>query len=116
VINNVNGLCGIAISRGSENRRAFEVRNLSVHDNVIVQPVGSATGAVAAAGYYLGVYSSSWNNHWSANTYKLTSSSTAAYAWNGGSSYVNMDASSWRSFGNDVAGTWISPSDLSFPS
>ncbi|MGI9072220.1 MAG: right-handed parallel beta-helix repeat-containing protein [Bryobacteraceae bacterium] len=116
LLNNTNGICGISLSRGNGNRGAFEVRNLSVHDNVIVQSSGSATGAVANSGYYTGVYSSSWNNHWASNTYKLPSANADSYVWRGGSSYVNMDASSWQGFGNDLNGTWISSTDSSFPS
>jgi parallel beta-helix repeat protein len=116
VINSSNGICAISISRGSGNRGTFLVQNLSVHDNVIVQNVGSAAGAVAASGEYMNVYSSSWNNHWSSNTYKLAPSLQLAYVWQGGSSYVSMDANQWRSFGQDTAGTWISPTDSTFPS
>jgi hypothetical protein len=87
LINNSNGICAVSNSRGSGNRGAFEVRNLSAHDNVIVQSVGSPSGAVADSGYYENVYASSWNNHWT-----------------------------WQSFGQDTAGTWIAPTDSAFPS
>jgi hypothetical protein len=118
LINNTNGICALSIARdlGQGNRGAFEVRNLSVHDNVIVQPSGAATGAVASSGYYLGVYSSAWNNHWTANTYKLPSSTSTAFVWSGRGSYVNMNANSWQSFGNDTTATFISANDSSFPS
>ncbi len=116
VINSSNGICASSISRGSGNRGPFLVRNLSVHDNVIVQSVGSAAGAAAASGYYLDVYSSSWNNHWASNTYKLAPSDQVTYVWQGKSSYTSMDASQWQSFSQDTAGTWISPTDSTFPS
>jgi hypothetical protein len=117
LVNNTNGICAISNSRGSGNRGAFEVRNLSAHDNVVVQTVGSAAGAVAPTsdgGYYLNVYSSSWNNRWTSNAYKL--SNTLAYTWKGGSTYVSIGAMHWQSFGQDTTGTWISPSDPAFPS
>jgi Right handed beta helix region len=114
LINNTNGICAISNSRGSGNRGAFEVHNLSAHDNVIIQSVGSASGAVASSGYYTNVYSSSWNNHWTSDTYKLSNS--LAYTWMGGATYVNMTSAQWQSFGQDTTGTWISPTDSSFPS
>jgi hypothetical protein len=115
LIHNSNGICAVSFPRGSGNRGAFEVQNLSAHDNVIVQSVSSAAGAVAATdATSLNVYSSSWNNYWTSNTYKL--SNTLAYDWKGGSSDVTMDATQWQSFGQDTAGTWISPTDSTFPS
>ena len=112
---NSNGICGVSIPRGSGNRGAFEVQNLSAHDNVIVQSVGSAAGAVSASdATSLNVYSSSWNNHWNSNTYQL--SNALAYTWKGGSSSVATVAKQWQSFGQDTAGTWISPTDSTFPS
>jgi hypothetical protein len=113
-INNSNGICTVSNSRGIGNRGAFEVRNLSAHDNVIIQTVGSASGAVASSGYYTGVYSTSWNNHWTSNTYKLSSS--LAYTWMGGTSYVSMDSVQWQSFGQDTIGAWIVPTDSTYPS
>jgi hypothetical protein len=82
---------------------------------VIVQNVGSAAGAVAGSGEYLDVYSSSWNNHWESNTYKLGSSAQLAYVWGNTSGYSSMDATQWQSYGQDTAGTWISPTDSTFP-
>jgi hypothetical protein len=115
VINSSNGICAKSYQRGSGNRGAFEVQNLSVHDNVIVQNVSIAAGAVASSDTTsLNVYSSSSNNYWTSNTYKL--SNALAYIWKGGSSYVSMDSAQWRSFGQDTAGTWISPTDSTFPS
>jgi hypothetical protein len=113
LINNSNGICLISNSRGSGNRGAFEVQNLSAHDNVIVQSTGSASGAVANSGIYMDVYNS-WNNHWTSNTYKL--SNPLAYTWLGGSSYVSLDSAQWKSSGQDTAGTWIAPTDSAFPS
>jgi hypothetical protein len=113
LIDNDNGICAISNSRGSGNRGAFEVQNLSVHNNVIVQSSGSASGAVANSGVYMDVYTA-WNNHWTSNTYKLTDS--LAYTWQGGSSYVNMDSAQWKSFGQDTAGTWLSATDSASPS
>lgn len=116
LINNSNGICAISISRGSGNRGAFLVQNLSVHDNVIVQSAGSATGAVADSGTYMDVYSSSWNNHWTSNTYQLASSDPSAFVWEKGSTgYSSYDASHWKAFGQDTAGTWISAGTSTIP-
>ena len=118
LINNSNGICALSIARdvGKGNRGAFQVENLLVTDNVIVQPTGSATGAVASGSYYMGVYTSAWNNHWTSNTYKLPSTTAGSYVWESGSSYGNVDAAQWKAAGNDLAGTWISATDTSFPS
>ena len=113
LVDNENGICAISNSRGSGNRGAFEVRNLSAHDNVIVQSVGSAAGAVADSNYYANVYSS-WNNHWTSNTYKLANS--VAYMWKERSSAMSLDSKQWQSLGQDPAGTWVSPADATFPS
>jgi parallel beta-helix repeat protein len=110
VLNDTNGICGISIPRGSGNRGEFEVQNLSVSDNVIVLSTGAATGAMAQTGD--AVYSSSANNHWTGNTYKLPSSTASSYVWNN----KKVDASTWQSYGNDTSGTWISSTDTSFPS
>ena len=115
LINNSNGICAVSNSRGSGNRGAFEVRNLSAHDNVIVQSIGSPSGAVADSGYYENVYASSWNNHWTSNTYKL-SDALLRYTWKSASSYPGLDSKQWQSFGQDTAGTWIAPTDSAFPS
>jgi hypothetical protein len=116
VIGNSNGICAVSNSRGSGDRGAFLVQNLSIHDNVIVQSSGSAVGAVADSGEYLNVYSSSWNNHWTSNSYKLSSPGGNFYTWSGGPSYASMSATRWQSFGQDTAGTWISSTDSGFPS
>lgn len=116
VINSSNGICAVSNSRGSGNRGAFEVHNLSVYDNVIVQSVGSAAGAVADSGYYLNVYSSAWNTFWTSNTYKLSNSAGNFYTWSGGTSYTDMGTSQWQSFMQDTAATWISSTDSTFPS
>jgi parallel beta-helix repeat protein len=118
VLNSTNGICAISIARnvGLGNRGEFEVRNLSVHDNVIVQTNGgTATGAVASDGYYEGVYSSSWNNKWASNIYKLASTTAKSFMWQGGTNYATMDWISWRGYGHDVSGTVVSPTDTTFP-
>jgi len=121
VINSSNGICGVSIPRHTEggNRGAFELRNLNVHENVIVQSTGSAAGAVASevnAGYYEQVYLPTWNNRWTANTYKLSSLAGNFYTWQGGTSSVSMTKAQWEAFGQDIGGVWISPTDSNFPS
>jgi hypothetical protein len=111
LINNSNGICAVSNSRGSGNRGTFLVQNLSVYDNVIVQSVGSATGAVADSGTYMDVYSSSWNNHWTSNTYQLASSDPSAFFWENKS----YDESQWKAFGQDTSGNWISAADSTIP-
>ena len=111
IINSTNGVCAVGIPRGSGSRGAFQVSDLSVANNVIVQPSGSAAGAVAQSNGDE-AYSSSSGNRWRGNTYKLGSASATAYVWKN----ENVDASTWRATGHDTSGTWISPTDASFPS
>ena len=54
------------------------------------------------------------NNHWNSNTYQL--SNVLAYIWRGASSSVATIAKQWQSFGQDITGAWISPTDSTFPS
>ena len=119
LIDNSDGICAVSFPRGSGNRGPFEVQNLSAHDNVIVQSISSteqsAAGAVSASDTTsLNVFSSSWNNHWTSNTYKL--SNALAYSWQTGTNDVNVVSSRWQSFGQDITGTWVSPTDSTFPS
>jgi len=44
LINNSNGICAVSTPRGSGDKGEFLVKNLFVHDNVIVQSIGSAAG------------------------------------------------------------------------
>jgi hypothetical protein len=119
VLNSSNGICAISSPRGSGNRGEFVVQNLTIDENVIVQEGGTATGAVAStasARYYEGVYTPSWNNHWTSNTYKLPRPTGLFYVWLDGAVYASMDARQWQRAGQDVAGRWISFSDSTFPS
>ena len=111
VIHGTNGICAASIPRGSGNRGTFAVRNLSVSNNLIIQSAGAASGAVGQSSTDA-VYSSSSNNHWNGNVYKLPSSSAASYVWDNRS----MTASSWMASGQDSSGTWVSSSDSSYPS
>jgi hypothetical protein len=119
LINNSNGICAVSAPRGSGNKGEFLVKNLSVHDNVIVQTSGSAAGAVAQAakgGYYLDVYSPSWNNQWTTNTYRLSNPLGIFYIWKGGSGYTDMNPAQWKLSGQDTDGSWIPLSVSTFPS
>lgn len=109
IINGTNGICAVSMPRGSGNRGAFKVANLSVTNNVIVQPSGSASGAVAQSSTDA-VYSSTSGNHWSGNIYKL--GSAAPFVWNN----RNVDSTTWRATGHDTSGTWKSAGDSTFPS
>src|SRR6266478_2937455 len=113
LIRNSNGICAINFPRGSGNRGEFLVKNLYAHDNIIVQDVSGAAGALASTannGYYSNVYTSSSNNRWTSNTYQLSNLAGSFYVWTGGSS---VDDLQWKIYGQDTAGTWI-PSTNTF--
>jgi hypothetical protein len=108
LLSNSNGICAVSFPRGSGNRGEFLVKNLYAHDNLIVQNVSSAAGAVAStasSGYYLNVYTT-WNNRWASNTYQLSNLAGTFYSWTGGSL---VDDLQWKIDGQDTAGAWILP-------
>lgn len=95
VKNSVNGIGAIQADRGG----GFLVKNLSVHDNTIVQNGGVAAGIIDSTNGQ--VFSFDWNNHFQHNTYTLTGG--AAFAWGGSDS---LSTGAWTGTGNDTTGTF----------
>lgn len=91
VTNCLNGIILLLADRGPE----FLVQNANVHDNAITQPTGIAAGAVAGPRYE-GVFTS-FNNHFSNNTYHLGSNSGKFFDWTNG----DCTLAEWKKFGND---------------
>lgn len=98
VSGNANGITGMQERRGTGLHGPWEIKNLNVHHNTIVMDRG-VTGLSEHMGD--GSYFTSRNNRFTANTYKV--SGPAGYEWRG----RKVDADTWRSYGNDVNGTWL---------
>jgi len=96
---NKNGIAAIESDRGSGSQGVYDVVNLYVHDNTVIQPSGRAAGAVQNVGSNA-VYTSR-NNRFAANTYDL-GSSARQFRW------MNNDRTrvEWRGYGMDVNGTF----------
>jgi hypothetical protein len=75
---------------------SYDVKDLNVHDNVITQSAGAAAGIVSQNANTINM-----NNHFQNNTYILSDPNGKHYEWNG-----PRTKDEWRSFGNDVNGTW----------
>lgn len=93
VTNCMNGIGGLQANRGSH-----YIQNLSVHDNTVTQTSGTAGGIVSEIG--TAVFTS-WNNHWTHNTYSL-GSNPYGYQWMNS----NINKTQWKKYGNDTTGTW----------
>jgi parallel beta-helix repeat protein len=98
VRNNNDGIAGIHASRGSGNYGPYQLKNLWVHDNVIVMQVGE-TGVVTNTSDP--VFSTAWNNRFDYNTYTL-GSADKYYAWDP----WYMTTTQWRATGQDPHSTW----------
>jgi parallel beta-helix repeat protein len=96
---NNDGIAGIHADRGSDELGARELKNLWVHDNVIVMNVGQS-GVVTNTGSG-DVFSAAWNNRFDRNTYTL-GSEPKYYRWGGGS----ITTDQWKAYGQDPHSTW----------
>jgi parallel beta-helix repeat protein len=95
---NNDGIAGIHADRGSDELGARELKNLWVHDNVIVMNVGQSGVATNATD---AVFSAAWNNRFDHNTYTLGSESKY-YRWSSGS----ITTDQWKAAGQDPHSTW----------
>jgi hypothetical protein len=98
IVNNFNGIGGIQTPRGSGKYGPYLLQNFNVHHNTVTMAVGQ-TGIVQY-GNLFNVYTSQ-NNRFADNTYFLGSKATY-FTW----SISALDENGWRSFGNDVGGTF----------
>ncbi len=97
VENNYNGIGGIESNRGSGKYGVYNLINLNVHDNSVVQPNGRAAGVAQVVGSNA-VYSSQ-GNKFVHNTYDL--GTTAKYfRWMNG----DHTTPEWKGYGMDVTG------------
>lgn len=95
---NNDGIAGIHASRGSGNYGPYQLKNLWVHNNIIVMEVGN-TGVVTNATDP--VFSAAWNNRFDYNTYTVVSADKH-YAWDP----WYMTTAQWQAIGQDPHSTW----------
>ena len=98
LVNCQNGIVGQQTNRGSN----YLIQNLNVHDNVITEASGTATGIVAQSQFVPSIFTT-WNNQFDHNTYHVPTLSGNYFTWGG--SYLNW--SYWQSSSNDQNGTLI---------
>jgi hypothetical protein len=96
---NFNGIGGIESNRGSGKYGVYNLINLNVHDNTVVQPSGTAAGVAQVVGNNA-VYTSQ-NNHFARDTYDL-SSNPKYFRWMNG----DRSTAEWKGYGMDVGGTF----------
>jgi hypothetical protein len=108
-----NGIAGILGIRGSSTHgphtgQTYLLQNLDVHDNTFSAIANTAAGIVKIASFDNSVYTS-WNNHFTGDTYSLSDSNGLYFTWldsSGKNAYATYSWDQWQSFGNDVAGTF----------
>lgn len=98
--NNMQGICAIQTSRGIGSLGPYEVHNLNVHDNTITQTNTWFAAAGLVAPGYDALYTS-WNNHFTHNTYILGNQDRVGYNWG-----PNMNRTQWKAAGMDLTGIW----------
>lgn len=111
LINNTAGIVALQDTRRGTlpTGETVDISELNVHDNVTVQNTNIAAGGLAATD---GSIFASRNNRFTNNTYKLSNLTAGFYIWATGL----LTKDQWKTAGEDVSGTWISPTDSSFPS
>jgi parallel beta-helix repeat protein len=97
---NNDGIAGIQANRGSGNYGPYQLKNLWVHNNLIVMEVGQ-TGIVRQDGCNDPVWSTDWNNRFDYNTYTL-GTADKYYAWDPW--YITT--AQWQAAGQDTHSTW----------
>jgi parallel beta-helix repeat protein len=99
---NVHGIIGIQQNRtgDAELYGPHELRNLWVHDNIVVQTTGYAAGV--SGDYGTASLWSAWNNRFDRNRYTVPTSNGWPFSWkNAGQTWAQ-----WRAYSEDVAGTF----------
>ena len=99
VENNRTGIGAYDSDRGSGKYGTYDLWNLNVHNNTVVQSTGRAAGVTQSIG--TNAVFTSRNNRFTANTYDL-GSSAKYFRW------MNADLSTtqWKGYGLDVTGTF----------
>ena len=108
--NSTNGIAGVfEAGRGNSTHgpytgQPYLLQNLDVHDNTLFQISNNAAGIVGAGTYGNSMYTS-WNNHFTNDTYYLADLNGLNFTWVESSNNNTYTWSQWQSFGNDVEGT-----------
>ncbi|MCA9422024.1 MAG: right-handed parallel beta-helix repeat-containing protein [Nitrospira sp.] len=100
VRNNFHGICGIQTQRGEGKYGAHEIRNLNVHNNIIVMERGM-TGLVVQDLNHS--FFKNKNNRFNKNTYYLAEKMGVSFRWYNGS----LNKKEWQKFGQDVEGSFF---------
>ncbi len=103
VTNSMNGITGYQTLR-VDSSGVHVLSNLSVHDNVITQQKGAASGILVYtkdSHFYPAVFTN-WNNHFDYNTYCLGSSTASSFDWQ----LTSVPVTIWRhAYGQDAHST-----------
>ena len=113
ITNSANGVGAVLVNRGNSNHapntgQPYLLKNLDVHDNTFSEITYEAAGLIRTSDFDTSVYTS-WNNHFTNNTYDLADLSGLYFVWmdsSGKNSYAPHSWVQWQSFGNDVGGTF----------
>ena len=113
ITNSANGIGGVLVNRGNSNHapntgQPYLLKNLDVHDNTFSGITYEAAGVIRTSDFDTLVYTS-WNNHFTNNTYNLADLSGLYFVWidsSGKNTYAPHTFVQWQSFGNDVGGTF----------
>ena len=113
ITNSANGVGAMLVNRGNSNHapntgQPYLLKNLDVHDNTFSEITYEAAGLIRTSDFDTSVYTS-WNNHFTNNTYDLADLSELYFVWmdsSGKNSYAPHTWVQWQSFGNDVSGTF----------
>ncbi|MGA8408950.1 MAG: right-handed parallel beta-helix repeat-containing protein [Candidatus Acidiferrales bacterium] len=113
ITNSANGIGAVLVNRGNSNHapntgQPYLLKNLDVHDNTFNEITYEAAGLVRTSDFDTSVYTS-WNNHFTNNTYNLADLSGLYFVWmdsSGKNSYAPHTWVEWQSFGNDVGGAF----------
>lgn len=93
VKNCMNGIIGTQPNRELSRRGTpYLLKNLNVHDNIIIQNDGTAAGIVRAGGMGDEVFDA-WNNRFTNNQFKLADSNARPFAWRDG----QLSYGDWKS-------------------
>jgi len=93
VRNCMNGIIGTQPRREpSRQGTPYQLRNLNVHDNTIVQNVGTAAGIVRAGAMGDDVFDS-WNNRFINNHFQFADANARYFAWKG----AQLSYGDWKS-------------------
>jgi parallel beta-helix repeat protein len=95
--NNNDSIIGIVQNRGGD----YTVRNLSVHDNTVINNTvsGSRTGICSDIGTH--PFTAAYNNRYAANTYQ-----GSGHNWTWNNQELGNNFTNWKATGNDTAGTY----------